>query len=44
MERTNLDFLPPYGEPEVQTTGEHADELAWVGLAILIALLAIRLS
>lgn len=40
MATTNVDLLPPYGEPEVQTTGKHADEVAWVvlGLVFLLAL------
>jgi len=37
MASTTIDLLPPYGEPEVTTSGRHADEYAWAAL-ILVAL------
>jgi hypothetical protein len=38
--RTEIDFLPPFGEPEVVTTGNAAADvaLAGVGAAAVIAL------
>lgn len=31
--QTEIDFLPPFGEPEVVTTGNHAADIAALGVA-----------
>jgi len=40
--KTEIDFLPPFGEPEVVTTGNAAADAAFAGIAVAggIALLA----
>jgi hypothetical protein len=32
--RTEIDFLPPFGEPEVVTTGNGAIDVAIAGVAV----------
>lgn len=32
--RTEIDFLPPFGEPEVVTTGNRAFDVAIAGVAV----------
>jgi len=32
--RTEIDFLPPFGEPEVVTTGNAAADVAMAGIAV----------
>ncbi|WP_440989158.1 hypothetical protein [Haloarchaeobius baliensis] len=36
-ERSSFDFLPPYGEPEVTTTGKDANEVALVAALAALA-------
>jgi len=35
---TEIDFLPPFGEPEVVTTGDAAADVALAGVAGAVAL------
>jgi len=44
MASTNVDLLPPYGEPEVTTSGDHADEYAWAALALVALVVYSRLK
>jgi len=32
--RTEIDFLPPFGEPEVVTTGDRAFDVALAGVVV----------
>lgn len=32
--RTEIDFLPPFGDPEVVTTGNDAADVALAGVAV----------
>jgi hypothetical protein len=36
--QTEIDFLPPFGEPEVVTTGDHAADIAIAGTVAAIGL------
>lgn len=36
--QTEIDLLPPFGEPEVVTTGSHAKDMAVLGLATVGAI------
>jgi hypothetical protein len=36
--RTEIDLLPPFGEPEVVTTGNAAADVAIAGVAVIGAL------
>jgi len=38
--KTEIDFLPPFGEPEVVTTGSAAFDVALVGIAASAAISA----
>jgi hypothetical protein len=42
--RTEIDFLPPFGEPEVVTTGNHAADVALAGTVGALALAAMSQS
>lgn len=36
--KTEIDFLPPFGKPEVITTGSAAKDVAVVGIAAAVGL------
>jgi hypothetical protein len=39
--QTEIDFLPPFGEPEVVTTGNAAGDIAIVGTIAAVGLAAL---